>query len=106
MDFSDNHMMGDGDNGGWGRLFDPAVTNSSLVNNILNMPDATIMAENCGYIILRRAIPQDFIEKAVDSMNTQQPLQKADRFITYHPTSSARELVDELMRVQQPPPTK
>lgn len=103
MDFSDDHMMGGGDNGSWG--FDPAAATPSLVNNILNMPDI-MMAENPGYVILRRAIPQEFIKKAADDMNTQQPLQTADRFITYHFTSSARELVDEFIRVWQPPLTR
>ncbi len=96
MNFSDDHIMGGGDNGNW---FDPTAVNSSIVNNILNMPDAAIMAQDSGYMILRRAIPQEFIEKAADGTNTQQPLQTTDRFITYPLTSSAHELVNEFIRV-------
>lgn len=103
MNFSDDRMMGGGVNGSWG--FDPAAT-VSIVNNILNMPDTMMMAGNPGYVILRRAIPKEFIEKAADDMKTQQPLQKAERFIVYQFTSSARKLVDEFMRVLQPPSTK
>lgn len=99
MDFPDDQMRGGGDNGNWAKLFDPTITYTSSFNTILNnMPDTTMMVEDSGYVILRQAVFQEHVEKAEQDTNAQEPMKTTDRLVTYHFTSSARELVDELRR--------
>lgn len=99
MDFPGDQMRGGGDNGTWAP-FDPTIPYTFSFNPILNnMSDTTMMVEDSGYVILQQAVSQEHVKKAEQDTNAQEPVNTTDRLIAYHFTSSARELVDEFMKV-------
>lgn len=99
MNFSDDQMRKDKDNGTWA-LFNLIISYTFSFNLILNnMSDTIMMIEDSNYVILQQAVFQEHVKKAEQNTNAQKLMNTTDRLIVYHFTSLTCELVNKFMKV-------
>jgi hypothetical protein len=79
--------------------FNSVNSYSPFLEPIMRNLIETTMAEDPGYVILRKAVSKEHVLKVKENINTHKPVTSDERVVVYFTTPSVDKLVDDFMKI-------